>query len=114
MEYLEEPDSGTIERLGEQSRFLLATYEEELVKDPASRASESSRSNVIALWHTIRQIYRKTVARDVANLVNSKLLLPPRSVRPTCSTPLLNEVANKAFSPEIVVSHRIDGPKGPA
>jgi len=31
---------------------------------------------VIALWHTIRQIYGKAVARDVANLVytNTKLL----------------------------------------
>ena len=71
MDYLEELDSGTIERLGEQSRFLLGTYEEELAKDPASRATESSRSNVIALWHTISQIYGKTVARDVANRVNS-------------------------------------------
>jgi len=75
MDYLEELDSGTFERLGEQSRFLLGKYEEELAKDPASRATESSRSNVIALWHTIRQIYGKTVVRDVANLVNSKLLL---------------------------------------
>jgi hypothetical protein len=75
MDYLEELDSGTIERLGEQSGFLLGTYEEELAKDPASRATESSRSNVIALWHTIKQIYGNTVARDVANLVNSKLLL---------------------------------------
>ena len=64
MDYLEELDSGTIERLGEQSRFLLGTYEEELAKDPASPATESSRSNVIALWHTIKQIYGKTVARD--------------------------------------------------
>jgi hypothetical protein len=31
---------------------------------------------VIALWHTIRQIYGRAVARDVANLVytNTKLL----------------------------------------
>jgi hypothetical protein len=75
MDCLQELDSGRIERLGEQSRFLLATYEEELGKDPASRATESSRSNVIALWHTIRQIYGKTVARKVTNLVNSKVLL---------------------------------------
>ena|ERR1700674_4668497 len=108
MDYLEELDSGTIERLGEQSRFLLGKYEEELAKDPASSATESSRSNVIALWHTIKQIYGKTVARNVANLVNSKLLLSARSVRPTSSTLLLNEVANKTFSPEIVVSHRIE------
>jgi hypothetical protein len=80
MDYLQELDSGTIERLGEQSRFLLGTYQEELAKDPASRDTESSRSNVIALWHTIRQIYGKTVARDVANLVNSKQLLPLRLV----------------------------------
>ncbi len=75
MDYLEEHYSGTVERLGEQSRFLLGAYEEELAKDPASHATESSRSNVIALWHTIKQIYGKTVARDVANLVDSKLLL---------------------------------------
>ena len=69
MQLVQELDSGTIERLGEQSRFLLGTYEEELAKDPASSATESSRSNVIALWHTIKQIYGKAVARDVANLV---------------------------------------------
>lgn len=76
MDYLEELDSGTIERLGKQSGFLLSTYQAELAKDPASRATESSRSNVIALWHTIRQIYGKAVARDVANLIytNTKLL----------------------------------------
>jgi Protein of unknown function (DUF2934) len=76
MDYLEELDSGTIERLGAQRGFLLSTYHAELAKDPTSRATESSRSNVIALWHTIRQIYGKAVARDVANLVytNTKLL----------------------------------------
>ena len=76
MDYLEELDSGTIERLGAQRGFLLSTYHAELAKDPTSRATESSRSNVIALWHTIRQIYGRAVARDVANLVytNTKLL----------------------------------------
>ncbi len=69
MDYLEECDSGTIERLGKQSGFLLRTYQVELAKDPASRGTESSRSNMIALWHTIRQIYGKVVARDVANFV---------------------------------------------
>ena len=69
MDYLEECDSGTIERLGRQSGFLLSTYQAELAKDPASRGTESSRSNMIALWHTIRQIYGKAVARGVANLV---------------------------------------------
>jgi hypothetical protein len=72
MDYLEELDSGTIERLGKQGGFLLSTYHSELTKDAASRATESSRSNVIALWHTIRQIYGKTVARDVVNLSHQK------------------------------------------
>lgn len=50
----------TIKRLEEQSNFLLRTYEAELLKDPASRATESSRSNLIALRHTIKQIYGET------------------------------------------------------
>ena len=40
MGYLEECDSGTIERLGKQSGFLLRTYQAELAKDPASRGME--------------------------------------------------------------------------
>lgn len=43
-------------------------------------------------------------------LLTQNCSFPPRSVRPTSSTPLRNEVANKTFSPEIVVNHRIDGP----
>ena len=89
MDYLEQLDSETIERLGKQGGFLLSMYHAELAKDPASRATESSRSNVIALWHTIKQIYGKTVAQDVADLVNSKLLLsaqigPPNLFHPRC------------------------------
>ncbi len=66
---MRELDSETIERLGKQGGFLLSTYQAELAKDPDSSSTESSRSNVIALWHTIRQIYGKAVARDVADLV---------------------------------------------
>jgi hypothetical protein len=32
-------------------------YQAEFAKDPTSRATESSRSNVIALRHTIKQMY---------------------------------------------------------
>ena len=76
MDYLEKLDSGTKGRLAAQSGLLLSTYQAELAKDPGSRATASSRSNVIGLWHTIRQIYGKAVARDVANLayVNTKPL----------------------------------------
>ena len=72
MDCLEDLDSDTIERLGQQGGFLLTTYHAELDKDPASRATESSRSNVIALWHTVRQIYGKAVARDVVLLARNR------------------------------------------
>ena len=55
-----------------QGGFLLSTYRAELAKDPTSRATESSRSIVIALWHTIKQIYGSAVARDVANISQRK------------------------------------------
>ncbi len=79
MGYLEELDSGAIERLVKQSRFLLCMYEDELAKDAASHATESARSNLIALWHTIKQIYGKTAVQDVANLVNSELFLSAKA-----------------------------------
>jgi hypothetical protein len=50
-------DAETIERLDEQSELLLRIYRAELAKDPSSRATESSRSNMIALRHSIDQIY---------------------------------------------------------
>ena len=52
-------------------------YHAELAKDAASRATESSRSDVIALWHTIKQIYGKATARDVAKLVYTSTELLP-------------------------------------
>ena len=80
MDSLEELDSRTIERLGKQGGFLLSTYHAELAKNPASRATESSRSNVIALWHTIKQTYGKGVALDVANISHQK---SPRTIELT-------------------------------
>jgi hypothetical protein len=50
-------DAETIKRLQQQSSFLLRTYEAEFLKDPTSQATESSRSNLMALRHTIKQIY---------------------------------------------------------
>jgi hypothetical protein len=55
----------TVERLEEQSRLLLRTYGLEMAKDPSSRATESARSNLIALRHTINQIYGESAALDV-------------------------------------------------
>lgn len=60
-------NSETIERLEEQSGFLRRIYEAEFAEDPASRATESARSNLIALKHSISQVYGESVAVDVAN-----------------------------------------------
>jgi hypothetical protein len=70
MHAMEELDSITIKRLGEQSRFLLRIHQAELAKNPTSRATKSSRSNLMAVQHTLEQMYGKAVARDVANLVS--------------------------------------------
>jgi hypothetical protein len=69
MQFLEEQESGTIERLKEQDEFLLGIYQAEFAKDPTSHATESSRSNVIALRHTLKQMYGEVVATEVDNLV---------------------------------------------
>jgi len=65
MQLVEQLDSVTIERLRKQGEFLLRIYRAEFAKDPTSRATESSRSNVIAMHHTVRQLYGKAVAWDV-------------------------------------------------
>ena len=65
MQLVEQLDSVTIERLRKQSEFLLRIYRAEFAKDPTSRATESSRSNVIAMHHTVRQLYGEAVAWDV-------------------------------------------------
>lgn len=57
-------DAETIERLEEQSDLLLRMYQAEFVKDPASHATGSLRSNMIALRHTIHQIYGEGAAME--------------------------------------------------
>jgi hypothetical protein len=68
MQVAEQLDSAAIERLRKQIRFLLGIYHAEISKDPTSRATESSRSNLIAMQHTVRQMYGEAVARDVVSL----------------------------------------------
>ena len=68
MQVVEQLDSAAIERLRKQIGFLLGIYHAEISKDPTSRAAESSRSNVIALRDTIRQLYGEAVALEAACL----------------------------------------------
>lgn len=69
MHLVEKLDLGSIKPLEKQVRFLLRIHQAELAKDPTSHATESSRSNLMAMQHTVKQMYGEAVARDVANLV---------------------------------------------
>ena len=51
---------GKMERLKKQSALLLRLYLAELAKDPTSLATASSRSNLMALGHTIAQMHGDT------------------------------------------------------
>ena len=69
MQLLQELDSKSLERLKKQSEFLTRSYQAELIQDPTSQATESSRSNLIALQHTAKQLYGEAVAQNMAYLV---------------------------------------------
>jgi hypothetical protein len=64
-------DAETIERLEEQSGLLLRIYQAEFAKDPVSPATKSSRSNMIALRHSINQIYGQAAGLEAAKVANS-------------------------------------------
>ena len=72
MRVAEELGSESIKRLGKQGRYLLRIHQADLAKDPTSHASESSRSHLMAVQHTVKQMYGEAVARDVANLVDGE------------------------------------------
>jgi hypothetical protein len=59
----------SLQRLEEQSALLLRTYQLQLSKDPDSHATASSRSNLIALLHSITQIYGKAAAIEIQQAV---------------------------------------------
>lgn len=74
MQLVEELGSALIKHLEKQFRFLLTVHQAELDKDSTSHATESSRSNLMAVQHTVRQLYGEAVARDVGNLVTLTVL----------------------------------------
>jgi hypothetical protein len=67
MQLIAEPNSGSILRLGKQHTLLLRIHRANLINNPTSHATKSSRSNLMAVQHTVREIYGEAVARDVAN-----------------------------------------------
>jgi hypothetical protein len=76
MQLVEQLDSITIERLRKQGEFLLRIYQAEFAKAPTSRATECSRSNVIAMQHTVTQMYGEAVAQDVAIAQEEPVIAP--------------------------------------
>jgi hypothetical protein len=74
MQLVEELDSTTIERLAKQGEFLLRIYQAELAKDFSSHATGSSRSNLIALRYTVKQIYGDAAVSQLPQYIFS---LPP-------------------------------------
>jgi hypothetical protein len=73
MQLLEHLGELTIVRLEKQGELLLKLYLAERAKDPSSRATESSRSNVIALRHTITQMYNES---EICRLPQPAFSLP--------------------------------------
>jgi len=69
MHLLAEPDSIAITRLGKQYRLLLRIHRANLANNPTSHATQSSRSNLMAVQHTVKEMYGEAGARNVANLV---------------------------------------------
>jgi hypothetical protein len=68
---IQQMGKGMFEHIANQGEFLLRTYRSELGKDPNSRATESSRSNLLAMGHTVSQMYGEAVARE-ADLVPTR------------------------------------------
>jgi hypothetical protein len=59
----EQLDPRTLERLEKQSHLLQRMYEAECAKSPTSLAAGLSRSNMIALRHTIELMYGETALK---------------------------------------------------
>jgi len=60
-------DLATSERLKKENGLLLRIYRAAFAKDPTSQATESARSNLIALRHTVRQVYGERAAVDLTD-----------------------------------------------
>lgn len=60
-------DSATRERLKKENGLLLRIYRAAFARDSTSHATESARSNLIALLHTVRQVYGERAALDLTD-----------------------------------------------
>ena len=65
MHLVDEPSTTSLERLKTEGKFLHRIYQAELARDPKSYANGSSRSNLMALLHTVKQVYGQAVALHI-------------------------------------------------
>ena len=68
MQLVQELDLETLERIAKQEELLARIYRADLARDPAGRSTETSRSNLIAIQHTVKQMYGKAVPQQ-SNLI---------------------------------------------
>jgi hypothetical protein len=95
--------------LEEQSELLLRMYQAEFAKDPTSLAIESSRSNMIALRHSINQIYGAAAGLDVANAMAFRLMPAHRRVGSLRTLPLTSKTQKPTLVSERVHSSPLSG-----
>jgi hypothetical protein len=69
MQVVEELDSQSLTRFGKQHRLLLEIHQTNVANNPTSPATMSSRSNLMAVRHTFRDMYGEAIARTVDHLV---------------------------------------------
>lgn len=67
-----ELELSTIEHIRKQEKLLERIYRANYAADPHSQATKTSRSNLIAIQHTDKQMYGDAVSQDVAGLVLSR------------------------------------------
>lgn len=96
-------DTETMKRLGKEGRLLLRTYQTEFAKNPTSPATEPSRSNMIALRHSINQIYVEAAALDVAKALGfaSEVDAPGDEAALAAEGPRVDAAVNKPPRPAI-------------
>ncbi len=73
MQYAQEVGPETIERVEKQIKFLTRIHGADFAKDATSHATESSRSNLMALQDTVRLVYGEAVARKMQPISSDHL-----------------------------------------
>ena len=77
----------TIHRLVEQGEFLLKSFHEEHLKDPAGIETEFARGELMGWRSTLHTLYRDYAEDIVSRVVARTCLTIPDAEVPRCATP---------------------------